>query len=112
MFIILYMMLYAQHILLSLLVMEKFEFKRRLENGLKNSLNSNISVTNEDIESIVFFLLKNKLCSFKRIMSISLVVTEILEFKDFFNPFSTVILNLNFSITNKDSELCFLWQTN
>ena len=37
------------------------------------------------------------------------MVTEIFEFKEFFNEFSTVLLDYKFSITNKDSELCFLY---
>ena len=42
-------------------------------------------------------------------MSISLLLTEILDFKGFFNSFSIDYLGLNFSITIKDSELCFLY---
>ena len=38
-----------------------------------------------------------------------LLVTEILEFKEFVNLFSTDYLSLNFSSTNKDSELRFLY---
>ena len=57
---------------LSLLVMEKLDFKRTVENMLKKSLYPNISVTK------------------KKINSIFLLVTEIFEFKDFFNTFSTV----------------------
>ena len=50
---------------LFLLVMEKFKFKKTLENGLTNSLNSNISDTDIDIdiplkENNVFFKTKQK----------------------------------------------------
>ena len=46
---------YRNHSSLSLLVMVKFEFKRTLENGLTNPLNSNISDTYKDIELILLF---------------------------------------------------------
>ena len=90
--------------------MEKFEFKRTVEIGLKKSLKSNISVTTKNI--VFIFVLKNTLCSFKWKKKCDvniLLVTEILEFKEFVNLFSADHLSLNLSITNKDSELCFLY---
>ena len=41
--------------------MEKFLSKRKVKNVLKDSLNSNLSVTNKDIEFLLFAL-KNTIC--------------------------------------------------
>ena len=45
----------------------------------------------------------------KKVNSIYLLGTEILEFKEFVNPFSNIFLNLNISITNKISKLIFVY---
>ena len=41
--------------------MEIFKLKKTLENGLTNSLNSNISVTKKDIDIYLFHLKENNL---------------------------------------------------
>ena len=48
-------------------------------------------------------------CPQRGFTGIFFLVTEISEFKEFLNSFSTDYLSLNFSITNKDSEICFLY---
>merc|ERR1739842_10538 len=102
---------YIKHSSLSLIVMEKFNLELSIENELTNPLYSNISVNSKDID-ITSFLFKRRYCVLQykqKRNSISLLVTEIFEFKDFFNTFSTVLLDYNFSITNKDSEQYFLY---